>query len=240
MNKPVDERLERELDQMFKEIPAPSGRRDRAMFVAGAAARKPKPLWQRALVPVMGIAVVFVSLSVASLKAAPGQPLWSVRNVLNSVGIAPPVEIVGKSIRDAEADVEQADDALDRSDFLRAERLADSALIRVGEARVLLDDLFGEQREDFAKDLEDIRDDVSDLREDIDEEQLEQREERTEGESGSDDDSSSDDDSDDSSGPGSGDDSDDDSSGSSSGDSSGKGSGGSGSDDSSGKGSGDD
>jgi hypothetical protein len=254
MNKPVDDQrgmgsprpqdqLERELDQLFNEIPAPSARRDRALFVAGVAARKPKPIWQRALVPVMGVAIVFVSLSVASLKAAPGQALWSVRNALNSVGIARPVEIVDKSLDDAENDVELAKDALDRDDLDQADRLADRALEHVGAASIHLEELSAEQHEDAVKRIEDVRDDVSDVREDIVEARLELREESGGGDdssgpgSGSNDDSDdssepgSDDDSDDSSGPGSDDDSDD---------SSGSGSDDSGSDDSSGPGSGSD
>ncbi|MGH2734625.1 MAG: hypothetical protein ACRDKZ_03510, partial [Actinomycetota bacterium] len=248
MNKPVDDkdRLEQELEQMFNEISAPSARRDRALFVAGVAARKPKPIWQRALVPAMGVAIVFISLSVASLKAAPGQALWSVRNVLNSVGLAQPVEIVNKGIRAAEADVERAEDALDDDDLDQAQRFVDRALERVGEASIHLEDLSGEAREEAVEDIEDVREDVSDTREDIAKARLELFEERAEERAGDDDSSGpgsgSDDDSDDSSGPGSDDDSDD-SSGSGSGDSdsddsSGSGSGGSGSDDSSGSGSG--
>jgi len=246
MNKRQDE-LERELEQLFEEIPEPSARRDRALFVAGVAARKPKPIWQRALVPVMGVAIVFVSLSVASLKAAPGQALWSVRNALNSVGIAPPVEIVDKSIRAAEADVERADDALDRDDLDQADRLADRALERVGAASIHLEDLSGEQREEAVEDIQDVRDDVDDLREDIDETRFELREESAEERAEGNDSSGPGSGSDDSSGSGSGgsgSDDDSDSSGKGSGsddsgsdDSSGPGSGNSGSDDSSGEGS---
>jgi hypothetical protein len=247
MNKPVDDqdRLEQELEQMFKEIPAPPARSDRALFVAGVAARKPKPIWQRALAPAMGVAIVFISLSVASLKAAPGQALWSVRQALNSINIAPPVEIVDRSIRAAEADVERADEALDNDDLDQAERLADRALEHVGATMAHLDDLSGEQREEAVENIEDVRDEVSDLREDIDKARLELLEERAEERGGGDDSSGSG--SDDSSGPGSGSDDSgsDDSSGSGSDDSgsddsSGSGSGGSRSDDSSGKGSGDD
>jgi hypothetical protein len=255
MNKPVDDQrgmgsprpqdqLERELDQLFNEIPAPSARRDRALFVAGVAARKPKPIWQRALVPVMGVAIVFVSLSVASLKAAPGQALWSVRQALNSINIAPPVEIVDKSLDDAENDVELADDALDDDKLDLANRLADRALVNVGEVSGHLEELSADQREDAVKRIEDVRDDVSDVREDIVEARFELREERAEeraeGNDSSGPGSGSDDDSDDSSGPGSDDDSDDSSGPNSdddSDDSSGPGSDDSGSDDSSGEGS---
>lgn len=254
MNKPVDDQLERELEQMFKEIPEPSARRDRALFVAGVSARKPKPIWQRALAPAMGVAIVFISLSVASLKAAPGQALWSVRQALNSINIAPPVEIVDKSIKAAEADVERADDALDRDDLDEADRLADRALEHVGATMTHLEDLPGERREEAVEDIEDIREDVFGIREDIVEARIDLREERAEGDdssgsgSGSDDSSGSGSDdsgSDDSSGSGSDDSGSDDSSGSGSDDSgsddsSGSGSGGSGSDDSSGRGSGDD
>jgi hypothetical protein len=261
MNKPVDDQLERELEQMFKEIPEPSARRDRALFVAGVAARKPKPIWQRALAPAMGVAIVFISLSVASLKAAPGQALWSVRQALNSINIAPPVEIVNKSIRAAEADVERAEEALDREDLDEADRLADRALVHVGATMTHLEALPGERREEAVEDIEDIREDVRGIREDIVEDRLDLREERAEGDdgsgSGSDDSDSSGkgSGSDDSSGSGSDDSGSDDSSGSGSDDSgsggsgsddsgsddsSGSGSGGSGSDDSSGEGSGGD
>jgi hypothetical protein len=248
MNKPVDDkdRLEQELEQMFNEIPEPDARRDRALFVAGVAVRKPKPIWQRALAPAMGVAIVFISLSVASLKAAPGQALWSVRKALNSVGIAPPVEIVNKSIVAAEADIERAEDALNDENLDQAERFADSALEHVGAASIHLEDLSGEAREEAVENIQDVRDEVRDLREEIDEESLELQEERGGGDDSSGSGSGDSDDSDDSGGPGSGDDSDsDDSSGSGSGsddsdsdDSSGSGSGGSGSDDSSGSGSG--
>ncbi|MDQ4058988.1 MAG: hypothetical protein M3124_07680 [Actinomycetota bacterium] len=216
MNKPVDERgmgstrpqdekdkLEQELEQMFNEIPVPSARRDRALFVAGVAARRPKPIWQRALAPAMGVAIVFITLSVASLKAAPGQALWSVRNALNSFGIAPPVEIVDKSIKAAEADLERAGVALDNYELDQAERLVDRALEHVGATMAHLDDLSGEQREEAVERIGDVRDEVTDLREDIDKARDELREERTEGDDSSGSGSGSDEDSDDSSGPGS-------------------------------------
>ncbi|MGH2699866.1 MAG: hypothetical protein ACRDJL_11815 [Actinomycetota bacterium] len=211
----MSDKLEQDLKEMFDEIPEPENRRDRAMFVAGVAARRPPPIWRRALVPATAIFVVLFALSIGSLKAAPGQALYPVRNALSSVGLAEqPVEVVDRAIRQAEVRLERADDRLDDEDFNGAEALVRESLGQLGEAQGLLEELSGEPRGERAKEIADLNDDAFDLLDDIDEERAEAaRDARQRSEDEGDDDSSgpgsgSDDDS---SGPGSG--SDDDSSG---------------------------
>jgi uncharacterized membrane protein YgcG len=238
----MSDKLEQDLKEMFDEIPEPESRRDRAMFTAGVAARRQPPVWRRALVPTTAIFVVLLALSIGSLRAAPGQVLYPVRNALNSVGLAgQPVEVVDRVIRQGEVRLERADERLDSGDFSGAEALVRESLQQFGEARGLLKELNGEPREERAEELTDLEDEAYDLLEDIDEERAEAAQDARRGSEDEEDDDSSGPGSggsgsdDDSSGPGSG--SDDDSSGSSSGSS---GSGGSGSDDSSGPGSGSD
>lgn len=223
----MSDKLEKDLKDMFDEIPEPEDRRGRAMFVAGVATRRPPPLWRRALVPATAIFVVLFALSIGSLKASPGQTLYPLRNALSSVGIAQePVEVVDRVIRRAEVSLERAEELLDdNEDFASAESLTRRTLAHLGEANALLEELSGEAREERAEEIADLNDDAFDLLEDIDEERADAAEEARE----------ESDDRGDSSGPGSGSDDDDDSSGTGSG-----GSDDSGSDDSSGPGSGSD
>jgi hypothetical protein len=237
----MSDKLEKDLKEMFDEIPEPAGRRDRAMFTAGVAARRPPPIWRRALVPAAAIFVVLFALSIGSLEAAPGQTLYPLRNALSSVGLAEqPVEVVDRIIRRAEASLERAEDLLDENeDFSGAEAMTRETIRHLGEARGLLKELNGEPREERADAIADLEDDAFDLREDINEERADAAEEAREEAGGGDDNSGSGSDDDDNSGPGSG--SDDDSSGRGSGSDDSSGSSGSGSDDdNSGPGSGSD
>ena len=238
----MSDKPERDLKEMFDEIPEPAGRRDRAMFTAGVAARRPPPVWRRALVPAAAMFVVLFALSIGSLEAAPGQTLYPLRNALSSVGLAEqPVEVVDRIIRRAEASLERAEVLLDENeDFSGAEAMTRETIRHLGEARALLQELSGEAREERAEEIDDLEDDAFDLREDINEERADAAGEAREESGGGDDNSGSGSD-DDNSGPGSGsDDSGSDNSGSGS-DDSGSGSSGSGSDDdSSGPGSGSD
>lgn len=206
----MSEKLEKDLKDMFDEMPEPDGRRDRAMFLAGVATRRPPPLWHRALIPATAIFVVLFALSIGSLKASPGQTLYPLRNALSSVGIAQePVEVVDRIIRRAEVDLERAEELLDENeDFARAEALTEQTLAHLGEASALLSELSGEAREERAGEIEDLNDDAFDLRDDIREERADAAEDALK----------ESDDRGDSSGPGSvSDDEDDDSSGSGSG-----------------------
>jgi len=226
----MSDELEKDLKEMFDEIPEPAGRRDRAMFTAGVAARRPPPIWRRALVPAAAMFVVLFALSIGSLEAAPGQTLYPLRNALSSVGLAEqPVEVVDRIIRRAEASLERAEVLLDENeDFSGAEAMTRETIRHLGEARALLQELSGEAREERAEEIDDLEDDAFDLREDINEERADAAGEAREESGGGDDNSGSGSD-DDSSGPGSGS------------DDSGSGSSGSGSDDdSSGPGSGSD
>ena len=228
----MSDELEKDLKEMFDEIPKPADRRDRAMFVAGVAARRPQPIWRRALVPAMAMFLVLFALSIGSLEAAPGQTLYPLRNALSSVGLAEqPVEVVDRVIRRAEVSLERAEELLDENqDFAGAEAMTRQTINHLGEATGLLKELSGEAREERAEEITDLNEDAWKLLDDIDEERADAAAEARE-DSGGDDDNS-----------GSGSEGDDDNSGSGSGSSgSGSGSSGSGSDDdSSGSGSDDD
>jgi hypothetical protein len=241
----MSDKLEKDLKEMFDDIPEPSGRRDRAMFVAGVATRRPQPVWRRALVPAAAMFVVLFALSIGSLEAAPGQTLYPLRKALSSVSLAEqPVEVVDRVITRAEASLERAEEVLDENeDFAGAEAMTRRTLAHLGEAQALLTELSGEPREERADAIADLNDDAFDLLEDIDKERADAAEEAREEAGGGDDNSGSGSD-DDSSGSGSGGSGSDDDSESGSGSSgSGSGSSGSGSgsdDDSSGPGSGSD
>jgi hypothetical protein len=232
----MSDKLEKDLKEMFDEIPKPADRRDRAMFVAGVAARRPQPIWRRALVPATAMFLVLFALSIGSLEAAPGQTLYPLRNALSSVGLAEqPVEVVDRVIRRAEVSLEQAEELLDENqDFAGAEGMTRRTLNHLAEARALLDELNGEPREERADAISDLDDDAFDLLEDIEEERsdaaAEAREESGGDNSGSGSGSGSDDDNSGSGSGSSGSGSDDDNSGSGSG--SGSDDSGSGSDDS--------
>lgn len=201
----MSDKLEKDLKEMFDEIPEPAGRRDRAMFTAGVAARRPPPIWRRALVPAAAMFVVLFALSIGSLEAAPGQTLYPLRNALSSVGLAEqPVEVVDRIIRRAEASLERAEVLLDENeDFSGAEAMTRETIRHLGEARALLQELSGEAREERAEEIDDLEDDAFDLREDINEERADAAGEAREESGGGDDNSGSGSD-DDSSGPGSG------------------------------------
>jgi hypothetical protein len=235
----MSDKLEKDLKEKFDEIPEPTDRRDRAMFVAGVAARRPPPVWRRALVPAAAMFVVLFALSIGSLEAAPGQTLYPLRNALSSVGLAEqPVEVVDRVIRRAEASLERAEDLLDENqDFSGAEARTRETLRHLGEASALLKELSGEAREERADAIADLNDDAFDLLEDIKEERADAAEEALKDSEDRDDNSGSGSGDDDNSGPGS-----DDSGSGSDDDSSGPGSGSddSGSVDSSGRGSGSD
>ena len=132
----MSDELEKDLKEMFDEIPKPADRRDRAMFVAGVAARRPQPIWRRALVPAMAMFLVLFALSIGSLEAAPGQTLYPLRNALSSVGLAEqPVEVVDRVIRRAEVSLERAEELLDENqDFAGAEAMTRQTLNHLGEA----------------------------------------------------------------------------------------------------------
>ena len=233
----MSDELEKDLKEMFDEIPKPADRRDRAMFVAGVAARRPQPIWRRALVPATAMFLVLFALSIGSLEAAPGQTLYPLRNALSSVGLAEqPVEVVDRVIRRAEVSLERAEELLDENqDFAGAETMTRQTLNHLGEAKTLLKELSGEPREERADAIADLEDDAIDLLGDIDDERADAAAEARE-ESGGDDSSGSGSEDDDNSGSGSGSSgsgSDDDNSGSGSDDSgSGSDDSGSGSDDS--------
>ncbi|MGH2751936.1 MAG: hypothetical protein ACRDK3_13840 [Actinomycetota bacterium] len=173
------DKLEKELEDMFNETPEPRDRRDRAMFVAGVAARRPPPVWRRALVPATAIFLILFALSIGSLRAAPGQALYPVRKALSALRIAqPPVELVERQLRAADADIERADDVLDAEDFNGADDLIASALRRLGRAQGLLGELRGEQREDFADEIVDLGENAQKLQQEVFEERLDAQEER--------------------------------------------------------------
>ncbi len=182
----MSDKLEKDLKDMFDEIPEPEGRRDRAMFVAGVATRRPPPLWRRALIPATAIFVVLFALSVGSLNASPGQTLYPLRKALSPV-VGQPVEVVDSVIRRAEISLERAEELLDENeDFSGAEARTKQTIAQLGEARGLLDELSGEAREERADEIADLNEDAFDLLEDIDEERVDAAEDARE-ESGSDD-----------------------------------------------------
>ena len=77
------ERVRRELA-----VEAPRARRERAMFVAGAAGSQRRWTWSMSLLPVLATSAVVIALAFLSLAALPGDALYPVRRALDSVGLA--------------------------------------------------------------------------------------------------------------------------------------------------------
>lgn len=259
--------LVRQADQLETELAheAPSGGRERAVFIQGVALRHRRFLGLRILAPAVVVLTALVAVGGFSRSALPGDTLYPMRQALASVGLAP------SSTEEAERRLDAAERALDlanlkvASDPLEAEELSLGAITSVRQAERLLEDVDTERGDDLLDRADDLEDRSLNILERLEErreraaERAEQRQDRLEeaaeednsGPGGGDDDNSGpgsgDDDGDDNSGPGSGDDGGgDDSSGPGSGDdgggddSSGSGSGGDGDTDSSGSGSGGD
>ena len=225
----------RELQAAF-DAPSPSSARERALFVEGVAAQRPRRSWLLLAAPAMALGAMFVLFLALAGKALPGDSLYAVREVMGSVGLARPAvsdirEVIDEASRLVTAARRDADEHP-----ARARREAISALGRLGVARELLKNLNHGGRASLLSDIARIENQATAAlwlaSEDAErlEERAERIEERQEDRQEADDDSS---------GPGSGDDDSDDSSGSGSGDDDSSGSG-SGDDDSSGSGSGDD
>ena len=246
----------RELRATF-DAPPPSSARERALFVEGVAAQRPRRSWFLLAAPAMALGAMFVLFLALAGKALPGDSLYAVREVMGSVGLARPAvsdirEVIDEASRLVTAARRDADEHP-----ARARREAISALGRLGVARELLRNLNHGGRASLLSDIARIENQATAAlwlaSEDAErhEERAERIEERQEDRQEADEDSSGsgsgDEDSDDSSGSGSGDEDSDDSSGSGSGDDDSSGSGseddgdssGSG-DDSSGSGSGGD
>ena len=257
--------LVRKADELETELAheAPSGGRERAVFIQGVALRRRRLPGLRILAPAVVVLAALVAVGGFSRSALPGDTLYPMRQALASVGLA------YSSTAEAERRLNAAERALDQANLdvatnpFEAEELALGAITNIRQAERLLEDVDTERADellDRADNLEDrsinILDRLEDRRDRAEErakerqerveEALEEAEDKAEDNSGpgggGDDNSgpgSGGDDGDDNSGPGSGDD--DDNSGSGGGgDSSGSGSGGDGGGDSSGSGSGDD
>lgn len=261
--------LVRQADELETELAheAPSGGRERALFIQGVALRRRRLPGLRLLAPAVVVLAALVVVGGFSRSALPGDTLYPMRTALASVGLAP------SSTEEAERRLNAAERALDQAsldvetDPSEARELSLGAITNIRQAERLLEEVDTESADallDRADNLEDrsinILERLEERRERAEEraeerqerieEALEEAQERAEDKSGP---GGGDDDGDDSSGPGSGDDDgggnsgsgsgdDDDSSGSGSGDddSSGSGSGGDGDGDSSGSGSGGD
>lgn len=241
-------------------VPEPEARRQRALFVQGAAGRSGSLPFLRFLAPAAVVVAGLVALAGFSRTALPGQTLWPVREALSTVGLAAsPEEEIDRRIDLARAQCREAVD-LEISHPGQARQLVMGAIGDLQRARALSEDLDVDQRSTYLLAIVEMEDWTAELITEITE-RAEEGAGPTEVEDVSDDDrednsgpggdGSGDDNSgpgggdDDSSGTGSGDDSDDDSSGPGSGDDSGDDSSGSGSDgsgggDSSGSGSGGD
>ncbi len=201
------------------EVEAPGAHREKALFVAGAAARRRSPAWSGALAPAAAVVVVLVVLALVSRTAQPGETLYPVRQVLGGVGLAPSTaREIRTQLDRAEELVAQAAASATTSPE-RAKSLAFDADATLERAERLVDELDGARQEAFENEIEALEE-RADAAYDAADDALDERE-----------------DEDDSSGSGSGEDDDSSGPGSGSDDSSGSGSGGG---DSSGKGSGSD
>ena len=205
--------LSARLDAELGTTEVPPARRERAMFVEGAAQRPGSRI--RVLVPALATTALLVAVFFLGRAAQPDDTFYPVHRVLSAVGLA------DSTVEDVDRLIDSAQDSLDRAELLTdlderaAIELASDATFDLGRAQALLPGMSGDERAPRAALID----------------RLQQRAivvmlaaRGVEDNSGP----GSGDDSDDSSGPGSGDDSDDSSgpgSGDDSGDSSGPGSG---------------
>ncbi len=211
--------LVRQADQLETELAheAPSGGRERAVFIQGVALRRRHLPGLRILAPAVVVLAALVAVGGFSRSALPGDTLYPMREALASVGLAP------SSTEEAERRLNAAERALDQAnldvetDPSEARELSLGAITNIRQAERLLEDVDTERADallDRADDLEDrsinILDRLEDRRERAEEraeerqerleEQLEEAEEKAEDTSGPGGGN------DDNSGPGSGDD----------------------------------
>jgi hypothetical protein len=230
MNTEIDKELQELSDRLqaeYSTTEVPSARRERAMFVEGAAQRSRPRV--RIAIPALATTALLVAAFFVGRATQPQDPLYS---VFSAVGLA------DTTLEEIDALIEDADSGLDRAELLaenndvRAVGLASDALMDLGHAQALLDEVSSTDDSDHQKAIDRLRARAMSLILSATE-----REDSSGPGSGDDSDENSGpgsgDDSDDNSGPGSGDDSEDS-------DNSGPGSGGDDSDDNSGPGSGDD
>ena len=243
------ERLREELS-----VPPPAARRQRTLFVQGAAGRSRSFNAFRFLAPAAIVVAGIVALAGFGRTALPGQTLWPVREALSTVGLAAtPEEEIDRRIDLARAQCREAAD-LEISHPLQAQDLVLGAIGDLERARALAEELDRDQRSTYLLAIGEIEDWAIEMI--VETEEIAPVDEESPGE---DDDNSGpggdDSDGDGNSGPGGGDSGDDDNSGPGGGgddnsgpgdgddsgddDNSGSGSDGSGGDDSSGSGSGD-
>ncbi|HET7482134.1 MAG TPA: hypothetical protein VFK89_04670 [Actinomycetota bacterium] len=116
-------------------------RRDRAMFVSGAAMRRSRFAPFRMMVPAIAVCALLLVAAIGGRTALPGQPLYPVRKVLGSVGLARSLQAEFDDHLHRAADfVDHAGDLV-ATDRAAAVRDAVVALEELGIARDLLDDL---------------------------------------------------------------------------------------------------
>lgn len=133
----------RELERTFAIEPT-SWSRERAMFVAGAGARRRGISIGRFLAPALAILLV-VLVGVAGRFALPGDALYPVRQVLQNMGLAPTVwAAADEDIAQATRLVVAAEAALDVQDLLAAEEAASAAIARLADALEDLEGLAGD------------------------------------------------------------------------------------------------
>lgn len=140
----VAERLERALA-----VETPPAERERALFVQGAAARRRKHGWGSLLIPALaGTALVLIGFFARA--SLPGNPLYPVREALQTAGLArTPVD-------EAERKVDRAEELLSRARGAAlsapgaAERLALRTIGELEGARDLLPELSATDRDRLA------------------------------------------------------------------------------------------
>ncbi|MGH2746910.1 MAG: hypothetical protein ACRDKB_03165 [Actinomycetota bacterium] len=140
----VAERLERALD-----VESPPAERERTLFVQGAAARRRKHGWGSLLAPALAGAALLL-LGFFARAALPGNPLYPVREALQTAGLArAPVDEVERKIERAEELLSRADGAALGSPGA-AERLALQTIGELEGTRDLLPVLSATDRDRLA------------------------------------------------------------------------------------------
>ena len=136
------------------EVETPDARSEKALFVAGAGARRRSSSWLGVLVPGAAVVVVLLVVGLVSRTALPGDTLFPVRKVLGGVGLAPSTaKEVRARMDEAERLVVAASEVIFTSPE-QARRLALQALSALEETDELVDEIEGARQESFEDEIE--------------------------------------------------------------------------------------
>jgi hypothetical protein len=143
--------------------PVPPQPNERAMFIEGIAAGR-RSVVSRFAAPALATAMAFVAITLIARGALPGQPLYPVREVLHSAGLATSSsERVHEHEENAELLVRRAQNAYEAARPATAEKLATDALIELGSAQAFMAELETDDRARYQARIDSLREQAMDI-----------------------------------------------------------------------------